>query len=147
MSSKRRQPPSHVGNGLPHGPEMDAAVPAIIHSLNNIQWRRHFLLHILKGRKPLLEACSSDFPSGPIDQDWITKLSLSPDWCNSVGWAPACELRGHWFDSQSGHRPCLRARSPAGECVRGSQWMFLLYMDVSLPLVLPLSLSKKINKI
>ena len=38
----------------------------------------------------------------------------SPGWCGSVDRAPACELKGHWFDSQSGHMPGLRARSPVG---------------------------------
>ena len=37
-----------------------------------------------------------------------------PGWCGAVGWMPACELKGHWFDSQSGHMPGLQARSPVG---------------------------------
>ena len=38
-------------------------------------------------------------------------------WCGSVGWALACEPQGHRLDSQSGHLPGLRARSPG----RGTQ--------------------------
>ena len=34
---------------------------------------------------------------------WLSGLSAS-----------ACELKYHWFDSQSGHMPVLGARSPIG---------------------------------
>ena len=42
------------------------------------------------------------------------KKQWSPDWCGSVDWALACKPKGHRFESQSGHKPGLRARSPAG---------------------------------
>ena len=48
-------------------------------------------------------------------------------WYGSGDWAPACEPKGHWFDSQSGHMPGLQARSP----VRGCEKQLI---DVSLPL-------------
>ena len=34
--------------------------------------------------------------------------------CGSVDWAPFCKLKGHQFNSQSGHLPGLWARSPVG---------------------------------
>ena len=37
-------------------------------------------------------------------------LPITPDWCGSVDLAR--KAKGHWFDSQTGHRPGLRARSP-----------------------------------
>ena len=36
----------------------------------------------------------------------------NPGWCGSVVWALACEPKGCWFDSQSGHIPGLQLRSP-----------------------------------
>ena len=44
-------------------------------------------------------------------------LLMGPGWCRLVDWVLACEPKGHWFDSQSGHLCGLRARSPveAGE--------------------------------
>ena len=41
-------------------------------------------------------------------------IKASPGWCGSVDWAPDCEPKGCWFDSQSGHRPGLWAWSPVG---------------------------------
>ena len=38
----------------------------------------------------------------------------SPGWCGSVGWVPACEPKGCWFDCKSGHMSGLWARSPVG---------------------------------
>ena len=37
------------------------------------------------------------------------KLNYSSAWCGSVDWALACETKGHWFTSQSGHMPGLQA--------------------------------------
>ena len=34
-------------------------------------------------------------------------LLFSPGWCGSVDSVPACELKGHQFNSQSGHMPRL----------------------------------------
>ena len=61
-------------------------------------------------------------------QPWLVWLS---------GLSAACESKGRWFDSQSGHMPGLWARSPVGQP----------HTDVSLPLSLPsLPLCLKINK-
>ena len=38
----------------------------------------------------------------------------SPSYYGSVDWALACVSKGCWFDSQSGHMPGFRARSPVG---------------------------------
>ena len=64
-------------------------------------------------------------------------MNSSPGWCGSVDLVPACEPKGHQFDSQSGCMPGLQARSPVG----GTQ------IDASLfcSLPSPLSKSKLIN--
>ena len=40
---------------------------------------------------------------------------ISPGWCGSVDWVPACEPGGHQFCSQSRHIPELQTRSPLGD--------------------------------
>ena len=43
------------------------------------------------------------------------KLNIfRPGWCSSVDGVRACEPKGRWFDSPSGHTPGLQARSPVG---------------------------------
>ena len=67
---------------------------------------------------------------------------LSPGWCGSVDWVPACEPKGYRFDSQSGHMPGLWARSPVGGAREATtHWCLSLSPSPSLPL------SLKINKI
>ena len=56
-------------------------------------------------------------------------------WCGSGDWAPACEPKGHQFNSQSGHMPVLWARSPVGGMQEATN------IDISLPLFLPSPLS------
>ena len=41
----------------------------------------------------------------------LKDLRSCPGWCGSVDQTPACEPKHHWFDSQAGHMPGLRARS------------------------------------
>ena len=41
----------------------------------------------------------------------LSKIVYIPGWCGSVGWALDYELKGCWFNSQSGHMPGLWARS------------------------------------
>ena len=62
----------------------------------------------------------------------------SPGWCGSVDCVPACETKGHWFDSQSGHMPGLWVRSPVG-----GAWEATTHWCFSPPLSHPLPLSKK----
>ena len=66
---------------------------------------------------------------------------ISPGWCSSMDWVRACKPKGHQFNSQSGHRPGLRARSPVG-CTweATTHWCFSPSLSPSLPL------SVKINK-
>ena len=70
---------------------------------------------------------------------WIKKQSALAG--GSVNWVPACETKGHWFNSWSGHMPWLWARSPA-ECTpeATTHWCFSPSFSPSLPLCL------KINK-
>ena len=63
----------------------------------------------------------------------------NPGWCGSVDWVPACELKGRQLDSQSGHMPGLRARSPSG----GVQEVTDQHSFPSLSPFLPLSLKNK----
>ena len=85
---------------------------------------------------------SNPWPSGLWDNtptNWITltraRLALffflnvflifSPGWCSSVDWAPACESKGHWFNSQSGHMPGLWAKTPVGGVLEATtHWCF-----------------------
>ena len=69
----------------------------------------------------------------------VIKNQLCPGWCGSVDWVPAWEPKGCQFNSQSGHMPCMQARS----LVEGAQeatthWCFSLS--------LPPFPSLKINK-
>ena len=58
-----------------------------------------------------------------------------------MDWAPACEPRGHWFDSWLGHMPGLRARPSVGGVQQATaHWCFSPSLSPSLPL------SLKINK-
>ena len=66
--------------------------------------------------------------------------NFSPGWCSSVDWVWACEPKGHWFDSQSGHMPRLWARSPSRRSARGNHTLMFLSLSPSL------LLSLKINK-
>ena len=63
-------------------------------------------------------------------------FSLGPGWCVSVDWVPACEPKGHWFDSQLGCIPGLWARSLVGGVPETTT------IDVSLPLFFPSPVSK-----
>ena len=58
-----------------------------------------------------------------------------------MDWALACELKGHWFDSGSGHMPGLQVGSlhlAQWGRARSNQLIFLSHITVSLPLFLPL---------
>ena len=69
------------------------------------------------------------------------KPILSPSWCGSVDWVPACEPKGCLFNSQSGHMPGLQPRSPVGGAQEAiTYWCVSLSASPSLPLCL------KINK-
>ena len=57
----------------------------------------------------------------------------------------ACEPKGRWFNSQSGHMPGLQARSPVGgvwkvtdPCISGTQ----MFLSLSFSLPSPLSKNK-----
>ena len=87
---------------------------------------------------------SLNFPPCLLRSASKNENSLGPGWCGSVDWVPACEPKGHQFDSQSGHMPGLQAR-----CLVRGMWevtsqLILLSSHLS-SLSLPLLL--KINKI
>ena len=88
-------PNLQVVSALPHNPDL-----SLKFVLNPVL---ELLLH-LKVYVVMCERC------GP----GIKKYWSGPGWCGSVDWAPACEPKGHQFDSQLGHMPGLWARSPVG---------------------------------
>ena len=58
-------------------------------------------------------------------------------WCGSVDWVLACEPKGYWFDSQSGHMPGLQARFPTqGMREATTHWCFPPSLSPSPPLSL-----------
>ena len=61
------------------------------------------------------------------------KCITSPSWCGSVDWVLACELKGCWFNSQSGHMPGLQTRSPFGAVQEATtHWCFFPSLSPSL---------------
>ena len=70
-------------------------------------------------------------------QNFITvhfkKVKNRPGWCGSVDWALACEPKGRWFDSQSGHMPGLQVRFPGVGRGRGNHTLMFLSLSFSLP--------------
>ena len=98
----------------------------------------------------LLEFPKSPVPSGPIpgnsiitDLDWtIRKHGYCPGWCGSVDWMAACKLKGHQFNSWSGHMPGLWARFPVGGIREAT-----IHCSFSFSLSPSFPLSLKINKI
>ena len=69
----------------------------------------------------------------------------SPDWCGSVGWALSHKLKGHLFNSQSGHMPGLGARFPV-RGVRDVIDVSLVHQSFSPSLSISLTFSLKVNK-
>ena len=68
--------------------------------------------------------------------------------CGSVGWALSHELKGCWFDSQSGHMPGLWTRSLVGGVREEVYQCFshtLIFLSLSFFLLPPLSKSKYIK--
>ena len=71
----------------------------------------HCKLHILPRVIPLLRGRAGFQPRTTLFQ---SPSNFYLGWRGSVDWVPACEPKGHWFYSQSGHMPGLQARSPVG---------------------------------
>ena len=79
-------------------------------------------------------------------QSW--KIKMCPGWCGSVGWAPACKPKSHWFDSHLGCMPGLWARSPVASQpsdISLSHWCFSPSSSPSLPLSLKINIFLKIK--
>ena len=78
----------------------------------------------------LLSALSTDkWGSQQDDKTGLKIGKRGPGWCGSGDWALACEPKGCQFNSQSGHRPGLWARSP----LRGTQEATAHTLSFSLP--------------
>ena len=75
----------------------------------------------------------------------VCNLKSAPclGWCGSVDWVLACEPKGHWFDSQSGHMPGLRARSLVGGTQEAINQCISAYWSFSHSLYPSLALSLK----
>ena len=54
------------------------------------------------------------FPPQTLQTAQWVEMHFGPGWCGSVNRVPACKPEGRRFDSPSGHRPGLQARSPVG---------------------------------
>ena len=48
------------------------------------------------------------------EDKFLRTKDYGPGWCSSVGWAPACQSKGHRCESWSEHTPGLQARSLGG---------------------------------
>ena len=61
-----------------------------------------------------------------IVRNWkvILKPSGCPNWCGLVGWVLSCKVKGHWFDSQSGHVPGLWVWFPVRHIREAASWCF-----------------------
>ena len=83
-----------------------------------------------------------------LDKIWeiSTQFQMIKSWPpGSVDWVLACEPKGYWFSSQSGHIPELWARSPAGGMWEAA--VSLSRTDISLHFCLLLFPSlQKLNK-
>ena len=62
------------------------------------------------------------------------KTMFSPGQCGSVDWALACEPKGRWFNSWSGHMPALQVRSPVGARARDNHTLMFLSLSSPTPL-------------
>ena len=85
-------------------------------------------------------------------QNRTETTNIRPGWYGSVDWVLPWELKGHLFDSQSGHMPGLWVWSLVRGCTGGNWSLFLSHIYVSLINVFlslappPSSSLSKINK-
>ena len=66
-----------------------------------------------------------------------TNKKICPGWYGSVDCVPACELKGHWLNSQSGHMPGFWAGSPLGSVWEATHWCICsksMFLSLSSPL-------------
>ena len=85
--------------------------------------------------------CYSMWTVGFVETACVTESLIQKAALAGVDWAPACEQKSPWFDSQSGHVPGLRSRSPVGGMQEATtHWYFSPSLSPSFP---PLSLKKK----
>ena len=72
-----------------------------------------------------------------------SKNKVSPGWCGSVDWTPACKPKGCRFNSQSRAHAWVAGQVPSRGCARGNHTLILLSLSFSLPS--PLSKNKEIK--
>ena len=83
---------------------------------------------------------SPDFSWQLYASECLQELAFFLGCCGSVDWVLACEPKGSWFDSQSGHMPGLQARSPVrGTREASTHWCFSPSLAPSLLLCLKIS--------
>ena len=68
-----------------------------------------------------------------------------PSWCSSVDWAQAFELKGRWFDSQSGAQVWVSAQVPGSG--RTGDNHTLMFLSLSSYPTSPLSKNKEIRSL
>ena len=68
------------------------------------------------------------------------KNLLRPDWYGSVGWMSSSKVKGHRFDSQSGHMPGLQVQSMVRVHTGSNPSMFLVTSPTTYMQLAPLQL-------
>ena len=61
------------------------------------------------------------------------KVTPCPGWCGSVDWVPACEPKGHQFDSQSRAHAWVACQVPGWGHMRGKHTLMFFSISFSLP--------------
>ena len=106
--------------------------------LDPVPWRCAFTHLRHRSLPPLTGKRISQGPSRKQMTHWHKVIEThTPDWCGSVCWALPTKPKGCRFHSRSGHTSGLQVLSLVKMQTRGNQWMFLLHIGVSLPLILP----------
>ena len=105
-------------------------------------WNSNFELTLLFWRSLFCGSLLESHDKHVRESPRLCQKKSGPGWCGSVDWAQACEPKGCWFNSQSGHMPGLQAKSPVGAAQEATtHWCFSPSLSTFL------SLSLKINKI
>ena len=86
-----------------------------------------------RGKKTLEHYREAEMKAWTNEMIQHIKKLIHTGCCSSVNRAPDCELKGHQFNSQSGHRPGLQARSPVGGAWEATtHWCFSPSLSPSL---------------
>ena len=108
---------------------------AVRRALSGQPWLKTSLL--LQSFSSSVKALPVQNPDPQEEKYSVMGIKRSPHWCGSVDWVPACEPKGHQFNSLSGHMPGLWARYPVGGTWEATtHWCFSSSLPPSLTLCL-----------